>query len=401
MVIGAGPAGSAAAIELARAGRPVTIVDRAAFPRDKCCGDGLTTLALRELEQLGFDPGAVASWTWVDEVRVRTPAGRVLDLDLPAGPGRYSAVARRHDLDAALLALATRHGARPQIPCRVTGVTVDDHGAAIELDGGATIRARHVIAADGMWSATRKQLGLDEHRYRGEFHALRRYVRTDRPAARQQWVWFEADLLPGYAWSFPVPGGVNVGIAVHRSDRLDGGALKATIAGLLQRPPIAEVIGPASDADAEAVKAWPIPARLAGSELAHGPVMFIGDAARACDPLTGEGIAQAIATGAMAAREIVAGGRPVAVAERYAARAHRRFDADERMARWCIRVLRTPRRAEVALGLAGLSSWSRGKVARWMFEDEPRGIALTPRRWHAQSFRRPGAYSSSSYRLDT
>ncbi|MEM9608194.1 MAG: geranylgeranyl reductase family protein [Actinomycetota bacterium] len=391
LVIGAGPAGSAAAIELARSGRSVALVDKATFPRDKCCGDGLTTLALRELERLDFDPATVDSWTWVGEVRVRTPGGRVLDLDLPAGPGRYSAVARRADLDAALVDLARAHGASLRSPASLTGLTIDGDGATAELGDHDTVRARHVVAADGMWSTCRKLLGLDEPGYRGELHALRQYVRTDNPEARRQWVWFEPDLLPGYAWSFPVPGGANIGIAIQRGDRLDGGAVKVAMAGLADRPPIAEVIGPVTGADP--VKAWPIPGRLAESCLAHGPVLFVGDAARACDPLTGEGIAQAIATGAMAGREIVAGDDPLVAARRYARSAHRRLDADERMARWCVRALGTPPRADLALGLAGITGWSRRNVARWMFEDEPRGIALTPRRWHAQSFRRPGAYA--------
>ncbi len=55
-VVGAGPAGPAAAITLARAGRQVVLIDRATFPRDKCCGDGLTVAALRRLEDLGLDP---------------------------------------------------------------------------------------------------------------------------------------------------------------------------------------------------------------------------------------------------------------------------------------------------------------------------------------------------------
>ncbi|MFM7093252.1 MAG: NAD(P)/FAD-dependent oxidoreductase, partial [Actinomycetota bacterium] len=66
LVVGAGPAGTAAATVLARAGRSVIVADKAEFPRDKCCGDGLTTLALRMLEKIDFDPGVIASWQTVD-----------------------------------------------------------------------------------------------------------------------------------------------------------------------------------------------------------------------------------------------------------------------------------------------------------------------------------------------
>src|SRR5205807_6308905 len=110
-VVGGGPAGAAAAITLARAGRDVVVVDRARFPREKCCGDGLTADALRQLEALGLRPEVVASWQRVDNVWVRSPSGRTVRLPLPRGQGTYAAVARRRDLDAALLDEARAAGA--------------------------------------------------------------------------------------------------------------------------------------------------------------------------------------------------------------------------------------------------------------------------------------------------
>src|SRR5437763_6474094 len=111
-VVGGGPAGAAAAITLARVGRDVVVIDRARFPRDKCCGDGLTTGALRELEALGLRPAAVASWQPVDDVWVRSPSGRTVDFPLPRARGVFAAVARRVDLDAALLDVARAAGAK-------------------------------------------------------------------------------------------------------------------------------------------------------------------------------------------------------------------------------------------------------------------------------------------------
>jgi flavin-dependent dehydrogenase len=91
-VVGGGPAGAAAAITLARAGRRVAILDKATFPRDKCCGDGLTTGALRLLDDLGLDPATVGSWQSVHDVVVVAPSGHEVTFPLPRGGGAFAAV---------------------------------------------------------------------------------------------------------------------------------------------------------------------------------------------------------------------------------------------------------------------------------------------------------------------
>jgi flavin-dependent dehydrogenase len=83
LVVGAGPAGCAAALTLSRAGHTVVVIDKAKFPRDKICGDGLTTSALRELDALGLDPTTVPSWVSVDDVVVRSPSGREVVFPMP------------------------------------------------------------------------------------------------------------------------------------------------------------------------------------------------------------------------------------------------------------------------------------------------------------------------------
>src|SRR5665647_3190735 len=111
VVVGAGPAGCAAAIVLRRRGLDVVVIDKARFPRDKICGDGLTTSALRELDDLGLDPADVPSWIQVHDVVVRSPSGHEVVLPLPRDGGTYAAVSRRRDLDAALVAVARANGA--------------------------------------------------------------------------------------------------------------------------------------------------------------------------------------------------------------------------------------------------------------------------------------------------
>ncbi|HEX8803075.1 MAG TPA: geranylgeranyl reductase family protein, partial [Acidimicrobiales bacterium] len=299
LVVGAGPAGVAAAVSLARAGRQVTLVDKARFPRDKICGDGLTAGALRLLEGLGLDPATVASWTRVDDVVVRSPSGHEATFPLPRGEGTYAAVARRVDLDAALVDLAGQAGAKVLDGHACRSAAEDAHGVTVEVDGLGAVRARWVVAADGMWSPLRKHLGLATPGYRGEWHAFRQYFTGVGPrAGRELFVWFEPDLLPGYAWSFPLPDGTaNVGFGIHRGGKVGRVQDMAGIwRELVDRPHIRAVLGDTARPHSPH-RAWPIPARIDRAVLTGRRTLFTGDAAAATDPLTGEGIGQALTTG--------------------------------------------------------------------------------------------------------
>ena len=159
LVVGAGPAGCAAALTAQRLGLDVLVIDKAIFPRDKCCGDGLTTLALRELEQLGFKPN-ISSWVNVEDVFLRSPAGREIRLSLPNGQGQYAAVVKRMELDAELVRLIANSGVQVQQGLAFDQIEINSRGAQVSLQDGNTVSASNVIAADGMWSPVRKALGL-------------------------------------------------------------------------------------------------------------------------------------------------------------------------------------------------------------------------------------------------
>src|SRR5690606_27504244 len=163
---------AAAAITLARAGRDGVLVDKARFPRDKCCGDGLTTGALRLYERLGLDPPSVPSRQRAADAPVGGPTGPDVPLPLPRAQGTSSAVARRVELDDALLAVARAEGAKVLDGHAVTGADQGARGASLDVDGIGTVRARYVVAADGMWSPVRRLLGVGEPGYRGEWHAF-------------------------------------------------------------------------------------------------------------------------------------------------------------------------------------------------------------------------------------
>jgi geranylgeranyl reductase family protein len=412
VVVGGGPAGAAAAITLAEAGRDVLVIDKATFPRDKTCGDGLTTGALRHLERLGLDPGDVPSWTVVDEVVIRDPGGRETAFPLPVDGTQHAVVARRAELDAALLDRARAAGASVHEGHAVTGVdragvaADDPRSVVVTVAGLGSVRARYVVAADGMWSLLRRALGLDPPGYRGDWHAFRQYVAgvSDR-ARRELFVSFEPDLVPGYLWSFPVGGGAaNIGFGIPRLPGVvdDGrttaypvGAMGQVWADLLARPHVRALLGPAATPEGPH-RAWPIPSRVGRMTPARGRVLLVGDALAATDPMTGEGIGQALATGAWAAEAVLGAGAldPGAATRSYARRVAAELVPDDAVARFLVRALRHRRGVSTAVRVAGATDWTRRNFARWLFEDYPRAIAVTPTRWRRGRLHADGAYGT-------
>jgi len=396
VIVGLGPAGSAAAIELRRAGRSVVGIDKAEFPRDKCCGDGLTTLGLRELEHLGLDPGTIPDWFEVGGAAIRSPSGREVFVPLPS-TGSYAAVAPRLQLDDALVRLARDLGA--DIRDGHGFERIDDHDDHVTVFAdGLEIDARYVVAADGMWSPVRKSLGANEAGYLGEWHGFRQYARNvTGPAAEKLHVWFEPDLVPGYAWAFPLPGGrVNIGFGVLRDGSRRIQDMKQLWVDLLSRPHVVEALGQGFEPE-DRHTAWPIPARIDEAPLSAGRVLFTGDAAMATDVMTGEGIGQALLTGRLAAEAIIAAGalQPHDAAAIYHAEVEHHLFADHRMSKALGSILTTSWGARGALRVVAASG-ERGRqnFARWMFEDEPRAVVLTPSRWHRRFLDQPGAYAS-------
>jgi flavin-dependent dehydrogenase len=302
-------------------------------------------------------------------------------------------------LDAALVGVAAKSGADVRQGAALEAL--DQTGAGVEatLGDGNRVTARYLVAADGMYSTVRRLVGVDGP-HLGEWHAFRQYFTG--VVDRRLWVLFERDLLPGYAWVFPVGGGrANVGFGLPRRPGESVRPMAAQWRGLLERPPLRALLG---DAEAEGHhRAWPIPADLARAPLSQGRVLFAGDAAGATDPMTGEGIAQALVTGVLAAEAVTAAGSGAgaddddfdAVGRRYRAAVEHHLAPDLRFAAVLGAVLRSRAGARAAVRAAGLTPWTRRNFARWMFEDYPRALILTPSRWRRGVFTGPGAYRAA------
>src|SRR3954468_23453633 len=168
IVVGAGPAGSSAAWWCAQAGLDVVVLEKAAFPREKVCGDGLTPRGVKALENMGIDTSPASGWVRHKGLRVQG-GGQVVEVDWPQldrWPD-YSLVRRRSELDAQLAAHAVAAGARLHTRVTVTAPLLDEAGCVV---GGHTLagpdkepgsrRAQLVVSAEGLSGRLAKSLGL-------------------------------------------------------------------------------------------------------------------------------------------------------------------------------------------------------------------------------------------------
>ncbi len=393
IVVGAGPAGTAAAITLRKHGVNVTVLDKAEFPRDKCCGDGLTTGALRLCEELGIDPRSVPDWQVCSDVTIRSPRGRHIDLSLPSHSGQFAAIAPRLQFDAALVQRARECGADVREGVAFLNMVHNGTDSVTINTTSGEMTADFLIAADGMWSPIRKSLDAGLPSYLGEWHAFRQYFsNVSGPASEKILVWFDTDLLPGYAWSFPLPGNrVNFGFGILRSKERSVQYMKKTWTDLPTRAHIADSLGPNAVPEGRHT-AWPIPASVNKATRHVDRVLFVGDAVCATDTLTGEGIGQALLTGMLAADAIATSESGQKVGRRYSTSVDKNLVADHRMSAVLSRALASPRGAQLALRIVDTNDWTRRNFVRWMFEDEPRAALFTPRRWHRGFLARDGAY---------
>jgi menaquinone-9 beta-reductase len=333
VIVGAGPAGSTAALCLARDGARVALVDRRAFPRDKACGDLVGPRGVQLLTELGVPVAGALS---VGDTVVVGPSGWRALLPALAGldyPGHGLAIPRR-TLDAALYDAAVSAGACP-IRDRVTGLLgAPPSAAGVELASGADLLGDMVVGADGATSRVAEAAGLvDPPRALWGF-ALRCYL--DAPIDLPHILLWEPEpwqIFPGYGWIFPTPeNGANVGLGLavgaDRSAARRAGERFDDFLDYLTQLELMPAVG--CRAVTDRLGGW-LKMGMVGTMPAIGNILLAGDAAGLINPLQGEGIAQAMASGHAAAAAILHAG-PTSAADHYraslrAATGHHRINA--------------------------------------------------------------------------
>jgi len=134
VVVGGGPAGSSAACTVAKSGLSVLLIDKSEFPRDKCCGDGLTTMALRLSEELGLEIFNLDNLEVVDEAVIHFPSGRREVFPLP-GKGLFAAVVPRAEYDLALIDLARELMVDVRLGHKFSSVNFDGERTFLDIEG--------------------------------------------------------------------------------------------------------------------------------------------------------------------------------------------------------------------------------------------------------------------------
>ena len=328
IVVGAGPAGSATAAYLAMAGLDVLVLEKAAFPREKICGDGLTPRAVRELITLGIPTPAEDGWIKNHGLRI---IGGGIRLELPwpdlASFPPYGLVRTRLDFDEILARHAVKHGARLRESTNVTGPILDERTGAIVgvkakamdaagRDTGAPpleFRAPLVVAADGNSSRLSMSMERPIRKDRPLGVAVRTYYTSPRhdDDYLESWLelWSRGDtgqkiLLPGYGWVFGVGDGTsNVGLGILNTSAAFG---KVDYKDVLSR--WVDTM-PAEWTFNEETMTGPVRGAVLPMGFNRQPhydkgLLLVGDAGGMVNPFNGEGIAYAMESGRLASEVI-------------------------------------------------------------------------------------------------
>jgi geranylgeranyl reductase family protein len=283
LVIGAGPAGCAAAYDLARTGRKVLLFDRSDFPRQKACAGGLTAKTVKAL-RYSVEPVIRQQMA---QIRVERDENRSIVLRRRSD---YCFMTVREELDAYCLRQTIAAGAEFRRIGAIQSIVQDESGVIVAIDG-QILRTSFLIGADGVHSRVRQLTEPDAAWFWRAF-ALEACVPCSA-TERQDLVFDFSPVRDGYGWIFPKADHLNVGLySYNQAEKIDRSRLNTylQIRGITQAP--THVIGQYAGFGA------------AGHSIAETRVFLIGDAGGFVDPLTGEGIYFAVVSGQAAAAAI-------------------------------------------------------------------------------------------------
>jgi geranylgeranyl reductase family protein len=345
IIVGAGPAGSAAAYYLASSGLDVLVLEKSRFPREKVCGDGLTPRAVKALAAMGVPISESDGWLRNKGLRIIGGGGRIEMPwpDMSSFPG-YGLVRTRLDFDQILARHAEKAGARIIQGMNVTAPVLDDRTGRItgvlaqDTAEGKQARpqdfgGRLVVAADGNSSRLSVSMGLRKRDDRPMGVAVRSYYTT--PRHRDEWLeawldlWDGSSQLPGYGWIFGMGDGTsNVGLGMlNTSAAFQNIDYRALLRRWLAAMPAGW--GFAEENRTQPIRGAALPMGFNRTPHYTRGLLLAGDAGGMVNPFNGEGIGYALESGEIAARVITqALARPTAASAERVLQAYPRILKD-------------------------------------------------------------------------
>lgn len=314
LIIGAGPAGASAALSLSKNSIPSVIIDKAAFPRDKICGDALSGKAIEALNridknyavELAADNAFLPSWG----VNFYAPSGQLLRVPFGVDKTRKVApgfISKRLDFDNWLVQkLKADSNITLHENIEVRDYNRRDGQIIANAKNGQSFSAKLVIACDGAYSAFSKDMaGLITEPAHNCF-GLRAYYRNVSGLDDENFIelHFLPEILPGYFWIFPLPGGyANIGVGM-RADKMSARKinLKKAFENILENNSTMRKRFEGAERVGE-VKLFGLPLGSKRRKISGDNFMLCGDAAQLIDPFTGEGIGNAMMSGLYAAQQ--------------------------------------------------------------------------------------------------
>ncbi len=311
LIAGAGPAGSALAGLLAARGVDVLLIDKARFPRDKTCGDGLTPRAIAALARLGvLAELESAGYQRIEGARLYPAGAEPWTLDFAEhdlGLPPYGMVVPRYELDERLRAHAVSQGARffggfnAREPFR-DRAKGSARGLVGEAEGQTvTVEAPLTVVATGANMGLARAFGALSTMPPG-INAIRGYYEAVRDLAPYFEFFFEPELAPGYAWVFPLADGrANIGLGVAARGNSSHRNLKPLLDAFVARHPRLREARPDGPA-----RGFPLRIDFPTVRPAGDGYLFVGETLGLVHPVTGEGIDLALETAELAAPVITA-----------------------------------------------------------------------------------------------
>ena len=300
VVIGAGPAGAVTAHRLAVLGIKVALLDQAAFPRVKTCGDLVTRSGLACLGRMGLGEW-MKPFKPIQTLQFSSPEKNTVNVDLSGNDGMgVGKIMPRVQLDQQLVQAAASAGARLMDGCRVDGVDLASGKKVHVQTASGGIDADFLILADGSRAPITRKLGLIKAEF--DLWAVQQYLEGDRQPDGPIEFHFQADVLPGYTWLIPMGDGrINIGAGTYttRVRRKEINLADILEQFKKQHPTAAGRLDGCSDQTR--IRAHPLRTQLNATQTHAERLLVVGDAAGLVSPFTGEGIASAMVSGELAA----------------------------------------------------------------------------------------------------